>query len=209
MFTGIVAGVGRLARREQRAADQRLTIDVGDALAKAALADGASVAVNGVCLTVAARREHGFVADASSETLDRTTLGTLAEGSAVNLEPALALGDALGGHLMSGHVDGVGELVAREPDGRAWRLRLRAPPALARLIAAKGSIAVDGVSLTVNAIDGVLFDVAIIPATLERTIIGTYATGARVNLEADLIARYVARLMATTPNNGRAQGEPG
>lgn len=202
MFTGIVRGVGRLAGREPRGGDQRLFVDVRGVLAQTALAPGASVAVNGVCLTVAQRTRGGFVADASRETLARTTLGALPEGAAVNLEPALALGDALGGHLMSGHVDGVGELVNREPDARAWRLRLRAPQPLAPLLAVKGSIAVDGVSLTVNAVAGTLFDVAVIPATLERTVIGAYAPGVRVNLEADMIARYLERLLQSRAADG-------
>lgn len=195
MFTGIVRGMGRLAARERRGGDQRLVIDTGSVLGQTALAEGASIAVNGVCLTVVARTPGGFAADASAETLARTTLGALAEGAPVNLEPALAVGDALGGHLVSGHVDGIGELESRAQNARAWRLRFRAPGELAHLIAAKGSIAVDGVSLTVNAVAGATFDVAIVPATFERTAIGTYTPGVRVNLEVDMIARYLARLL--------------
>lgn len=196
MFTGIVQGMGQLAAREPAGGDQRLTIDVRGVLTPEALTPGASVAVNGVCLTVVAPTEGGFVADASPETLARTTFADMPQGAAVNLESALRVGDALGGHLMSGHVDGVGKLLARERDARAWRLRFRAPPTLAHLIAAKGSIAVDGVSLTVNAVDGAEFEVAIIPATIERTIIGGYLLGCEVNLEADIVARYLERLLA-------------
>lgn len=195
MFTGIVRGRGRLVAREAHAGDERLVVDPCGVLAESALQLGASVAVNGVCLTVVARSGEGFAADVSPETLARTTLGSLPQGAPLNLEPALAAGDALGGHLMSGHVDGVGRLVERAPDARAWRLRFRAPAELARLIAPKGSIAIDGVSLTVNAVDAAEFEVAIIPATLERTIVGGYLPGSRVNLEADMIARYVARLL--------------
>lgn len=194
MFTGIVRGVGRLAERELRGGDARLRFEAA-ALAPASLLPGASVSVNGCCLTVTEALTNGFRADASPETLKRTTLGTLALGARVNLEPALALGEALGGHLVSGHVDGVGEVLVREPDGRALRFRLRAPVALARFLASKGSIAVDGVSLTVNEVADAEFGVAIVPATLERTILADYAVGTRVNLEADLLARYLARLL--------------
>ncbi|MGH8270741.1 MAG: riboflavin synthase [Gammaproteobacteria bacterium] len=194
MFTGIVQGIGRLSEREERGGDARLKIEAA-VLPAVALAPGASVAVNGCCLTVAQPCSEGFYADASAETLAKTTLGELAVGAQVNLEPALALGDALGGHLMSGHVDGVGVVIACREDGCARRLRFRAPDVLAQLIAPKGSIAVDGVSLTVNEVAGAEFEVTIIPATLERTIAVGYAPGTRVNLEADMIARYLARLL--------------
>lgn len=194
MFTGIVRGVGRLAGREKKNGDARLKIEAV-ALPAAALTPGASVAVNGCCLSVAQSCEGGFYADASRETLAKTTLGGLAVGARLNLEPALAFGEALGGHLVSGHVDGVGEVIARCEDGRAVRLRVRAPAAFARYIAPKGSIAVDGVSLTVNEVAGAEFEVALIPATLERSIAGDYASGTRVNLEADMIARYLDRLL--------------
>ncbi len=199
MFTGIVQGVGRLAGREEGNGDARLKIEAA-VLPATALAPGASVAVNGCCLTVAQPWEKGFYADASAETLAKTTLGELAVGAQVNLEPALVLGGALGGHLMSGHVDGVGEVIACREDGRARRLRFRAPDVLARYIAPKGSIAVDGVSLTVNAVDGAEFEVAIIPATMERTVMSDYDVGTRVNLEADMIARYLDRLLAARNN---------
>ncbi|MGH8274255.1 MAG: riboflavin synthase [Gammaproteobacteria bacterium] len=195
MFTGIVRGTGRLASRESRGGDLRLEIDCTDVLEPAALAPGASVAVNGACLTVVDAQGAHFHADVSDETLTLTTLGDLATNAPVNLEPALAMGDALGGHLMSGHVDGIGTLLSRRQDARAWRLRFGAPKPLAPLIAAKGSISVDGVSLTVNTVDGNEFEVATIPATMERTVMSDYEIGTRVNLEVDMIARYLARLL--------------
>ena len=195
MFTGIVQGTGRIKSREARGGDQRLEIDCTGVLEPAVLVPGASIAVNGVCLTVVDPAGACFYADVSAETLSLTTIGELEAGSPVNLEPALAMGDALGGHLMSGHVDGIGKLVSRHVDARAWRMRFAAPKSLAPLIASKGSIAVDGISLTVNAVDGAEFEVAIIPATMERTVMGGYEAGSRVNLEVDMIARYLARLL--------------
>ena len=195
MFTGIVQGRGRIASREARGGDQRLEIDCTGVLDPAVLVPGASIAVNGVCLTVVDPLGSRFHADASAETLSLTTLGDLEPGSPVNLEPSLAVGDTLGGHLMSGHVDGIGTLVERRRDARAWRMRFAAPEPLSPLVAAKGSIAVDGVSLTVNAVEGAEFEVAIIPATMERTVMEGYEAGTRVNLEVDMIARYLARLL--------------
>jgi len=195
MFTGIVQGTGRIKSREERGGDQRLEIDCTGVLEPAVLVPGASIAVNGVCLTVVDPAGACFHADVSAETLSLTTIGDLAPDSPVNLEPALAMGDTLGGHLMSGHVDGIGELVSLHRDARAWRMRFAAPDSLAPLIAAKGSIAVDGISLTVNAVDGDQFEVAIIPATMERTVMSGYVAGTRVNLEVDMIARYLARLL--------------
>lgn len=195
MFTGIVQGTGRIKSREERGGDQRLEIDCTGVLEPAVLVPGASIAVNGVCLTVVDPAGACFHADVSAETLSLTTIGDLNVGSPVNLEPALALGDTLGGHLMSGHVDGIGKLVSRHRDARAWRMRFATPESLAPLIAAKGSIAVDGISLTVNAVDGGEFEVAIIPATMERTVMSGYEDGTRVNLEVDMIARYLARLL--------------
>lgn len=195
MFTGIVHGTGRLAARESRGGDQRLEVDCAGVLEPGALKPDASVAVNGCCLTVAETTARGFRADVSPETLDKTTLGGLPVGASLNLEPALAVGDTLGGHLVSGHVDGVGTLISRHQDARAWRMRFAAPESLAPLIAAKGSIAADGVSLTVNIVEAAEFEVAIIPTTMDRTIMRNYEPGIRVNLEADIIARYVARLL--------------
>jgi riboflavin synthase len=194
MFTGIIQALGRIRRREPRGGDMRLEIDTGDlSLADAQIGD--SIAVSGVCLTAITLGERSFSADVSGETLARTTLGALAVGDAVNLEKALTLGTPLGGHLVSGHVDGIGELIERRADGRSERLRIKAPANLARYIAEKGSICVDGVSLTVNAVDGAVFELNIVPHTLTVTTIGEFRPGRRVNLEVDLIARYLERLM--------------
>jgi len=194
MFTGIVQAVGRIRRREARGEDMRLTI----ATAGLPLADvqiGDSIAVNGCCLTAVELSGDSFVADVSRETLTRTTLGGLAAGDPVNLEKALTLSTPLGGHLVSGHVDGIGEIIERRPDGRSERFRVKAPDAMARYIAEKGSICIDGVSLTVNGVDGAIFDINLVPHTLSVTTLGDARPGRRVNLEADLIARYLERLM--------------
>ena len=194
MFTGIIQSVGEVRRLEPRGGDVRLTIGSGKLrLADASLGD--SIAVNGVCLTAVTLAADAFAADVSRETLSLTTLGGLTSGSPVNLEQALTLSTPLGGHLVSGHVDGVGEILERREDGRSWRLRIAAPPELARYIAHKGSICVDGVSLTVNSVDGACFELNIVPHTLDETIIAGYRTGTRVNLEVDLIARYLERLL--------------
>jgi riboflavin synthase len=195
MFTGIVLDVGRIEAREPRGGDLRLTIGF-TRLDPKRLAVGDSVCVQGCCLTVTAVGGTSFAADLSRETLALTTLGELALGAAVNLEPALRAGDALGGHLLSGHVDGVGEIRARGGDARSLRLEIAAPEALARYLAPKGSIAVDGVSLTVNSVDGASFGVNIIPHTQTATTLGAAAAGTRVNLEVDQVARYLARLLA-------------
>lgn len=194
MFTGIIQAIGRIERLEPRGGDVRLTIDAGKLpIERVALGD--SIAVNGVCLTAVALSPRGFSADASRETLALTTLGTLAPGSPVNLETALTLATPLGGHLVSGHVDGVGTLIEQTEDARSWRLRIEAPADLARYIAPKGSICVDGTSLTVNRVEGAVFELNIVPHTLQETIIGGYRAGTRVNLEVDLIARYLERLL--------------
>jgi riboflavin synthase len=194
MFTGIIQSIGRIERLEPRGGDVRLSIDAGKLdLARAALGD--SIAVNGVCLTAVELTGRGFAADVSRETLSLTTLGTLTPGSPVNLEPALTLATPLGGHLVSGHVDGVGQIIEQREDARSWRLRIQAPAELARYIAPKGSICVDGTSLTVNQVDGAVFELNIVPHTLAETIIGGYRSGTRVNLEVDLIARYLERLL--------------
>jgi len=194
MFTGIIQSVGEIRRLEPRGGDLRLTIGTGKLpLTGASLGD--SIAVNGVCLTAVSLAADAFVADVSRETLSHTTLGDLGPGSPVNLEPALTLSTPLGGHLVSGHVDGVGQVLDRSEDARSWRLSIAAPAELARYIAHKGSICVDGVSLTVNAVDGACFDLNIVPHTIAQTIIARYQTGTRVNLEVDLIARYLERLL--------------
>jgi riboflavin synthase len=195
VFTGIVQDMGRIVALEPRAGDVRVRVAV-DRLPLDAVRTGDSIAVSGVCLTVVEHDARGFAADVSNETLSLTTLGDLAPGSHVNLEPALRAGDPLGGHLVSGHVDGVGRVVSLAQDARSWRIRFETPPDLARYVARKGSIAIDGVSLTVNEVEGREFGINIIPHTWQVTTIGGYAPGRRVNLEIDPIARYVERLLA-------------
>jgi len=193
MFTGLIQDVGRIAAQQARGGDVRLHIVVG-ALPMDDVSPGESIAVSGVCLTVVEHDAQGFVADVSNETLACTTLGALAVGAAVNLERALLATDRLGGHLVAGHVDGVGEVVSIVGDARSQRWRFRAPSALLRYIAAKGSICVDGVSLTVNAVDADGFEVNLIPHTIANTAFAETRVGAAVNLEVDLVARYVERL---------------
>ena len=198
MFTGLIAGVGRLAAREMRGGDARLRIDVGT-LPWGDGADvrlGESISVNGTCLTVVSFDATGFDADASNETLALTTLGELPAGRALNLERAMRPSDRLGGHLVSGHVDGVGTVVHAWNDGRAQRWLFAVPAPLRRYIAAKGSICVDGVSLTVNGVDDNGFEVALVPHTLAHTAFGDTRPGDAVNLEVDMLARYVERLLA-------------
>lgn len=194
MFTGIVEAVGEVTACEQRGGDLRLRVKAGD-LDLAGLQLGDSVSTNGVCLTVVELPGDGYVADVSAETLAMTTIGDWSEGTPVNLERALTPQTRMGGHLVSGHVDGVGEVVSRHPDARSERFRLRAPRELAKYIAHKGSITVDGTSLTVNRVEGAEFELNIVPHTLEKTVIGTYKPGTRINLEVDLIARYLERLL--------------
>lgn len=197
MFTGLVQAVGRIAAREARGGDLRLRIDTG-ALPLADLQLGESIAVSGVCLTVVAFDAASFEADVSNETLALTTLGALAAGAAVNLERALLPTTRLGGHLVAGHVDGLGRVLAISDDARSQRWRIAAPPALLRYVAAKGSICVDGVSLTVNAVDAQGFDVNLVPHTIANTAFAATGAGAAVNLEVDLIARYAERLLQGT-----------
>lgn len=196
MFTGIIEGVGQLAVHESRGGDARLTVNVGS-LPFDAVQLGESIAVNGVCLTVIAFDAQSFQADASNETLSLTTLGGLASGAAVNLERAMRPTDRLGGHLVSGHVDGVGTVLGIHEDARAQRWRFSAPATLLKYIAKKGSICVDGVSLTVNEVDGEGFEVALIPHTVAHTVFAATGVGDAVNLEIDLVARYVERLLGT------------
>ncbi|MGB7738065.1 MAG: riboflavin synthase [Steroidobacteraceae bacterium] len=194
MFTGIVQGVGTVRAIEPRGGDVTLVFDTaGVSLADIEL--GGSIAVSGVCLTATRFDASGFAADVSRETLSLTTLGYCVVGSRVNLEKALLAGQALGGHYVTGHVDGVGELVSRHDDARSVRMEFRMPPELARYVARKGSICIDGVSLTVNGASGDRFDVNLIPHTLEVTTLGDLQAGSRVNLEVDIIARYVERMM--------------
>jgi riboflavin synthase len=194
MFTGIIEAIGKITDLRQRDSEWRLTVDCG----RLDLSDvklGDSIAVSGACLTVVALDEKAFQADVSNETMRLTSLGQLGKGSAVNLEKALQPTSRLGGHIVSGHVDGVGELETLEPDGKSWRLVFRAPDNLARYIATKGSICIDGISLTVNAVEGARFTVNIIPHTQQETVIQHYQPGTRVNLEVDLVSRYLERLL--------------
>ena len=192
MFTGIVQTRGTIESVDARGGDGRLAIDAPE-LGKFRIGD--SISVSGACLTAVDRTPRGFVADVSRETLDCTTLGGLRIGAAVNLELSLTPSTALGGHLVTGHVDGVGVLVADEEDARSRRLRIGVPGGLERYIAPKGSICVDGVSLTVNGVEGRVLDVNMIPHTAEVTTLGAARPGDRFNIEVDLIARYVERLL--------------
>ena len=193
MFTGIVQAVGSVVALTPRGGDVELLIDAGD-LTLAGVVPGDSIAVAGACLTVTRLESRCFAADVSNETLARTTLGSLLEGSPVNLEKALGAGDALGGHYVTGHVDGLGVVVAARDDARSLRLSIEVPESLARYIAPKGSVTLEGVSLTVNEVEGRRFGVNLIPHTQEVTTLGTLQSGDKVNLEIDIIARYVERL---------------
>lgn len=198
MFTGIIQATGNLQAVEPRDGDVRLTIDAAALVAQvgaARLAIGESVAVNGACLTVVDFDGRHFGADVSRETLALTTLGDLAQGSAVNLEAALRAGDPLGGHLVSGHVDGVARVAAMQRDARSLRVQVEVPAPLARFIAPKGSVALDGVSLTVNEAQGASFGVNLIPHTVASTTFRHLVAGSRLNLEVDQLARYLERLL--------------
>ncbi|MDO9178286.1 MAG: riboflavin synthase [Agitococcus sp.] len=194
MFTGIIEAVGRVQQITPRSGDVRLTIATG----KLSLADvklGDSIATNGICLTVVELTGQGFAADVSNETLRRTCLKTWQVGTRVNLEKALMPTSRLGGHIVSGHVDGLGEIISFKPDARSLQYQVRAPDSLAKYISEKGSITVDGISLTVNAIDGATFSLNIVPHTVQETNVGEWQTGSVVNLEVDLLARYLERLI--------------
>jgi len=203
MFTGIIESIGSIRALTPKGGDVRVYVDTG----KLDLSDvklGDSIAINGVCLTAVELPGNGFMADVSRETLDCTAFNDLKSGSRVNLEKALTPSSRLGGHLVSGHVDGVGEVISRSDNARAIQFRLRAPAELAKYIAHKGSITVDGTSLTVNQVDGAEFELTIVPHTLAETIMADYRTGRRVNLEVDLLARYLERLLL-----GDKAAEPG
>ncbi len=200
MFTGLIQAIGRLRARELRGGDQRLRFAFG-ALPAHDIELGESIAVSGCCLTVVAFDADGFDADVSNESLALTTLGGLPLGAAVNLERSLLPTTRLGGHLVSGHVDALGAVEKTWDDGRSQRWRFTAPRGVLRYVAAKGSIAVDGVSLTVNAVDDAGFEVNLVPHTVAHTAFGETAAGAAVNLEVDTIARYVERLLATREDN--------
>ena len=210
MFTGIIESIGNIRALTPKGGDVRVYVDTG----KLDLSDvklGDSIAINGVCLTAVELPGNGFMADVSRETLDCTAFNDLKTGSRVNLEKALTPTTRLGGHLVSGHVDGVGEVIFREENARAIEFRIRAPKALAKYIAHKGSITVDGTSLTVNSVNGAESSLTIIPHTLTETIMGDYRPGRRVNLEVDLLARYLERLLlgdkAAEPTQGSTISE--
>ncbi len=194
MFTGIIKTLGHIRALEPRGAETGITLERGSLGTDECLL-GASIAVNGVCLTVAECLDDGFRVHASEETLQCTALGGLKAGDAVNLEPALTLSEPLGGHLVSGHVDGIGHIRERREQGESLFLAIEAPPELGRYIAAKGSICVDGISLTVNQVVGSCFELTLIPHTQEVTTIGARQAGDPVNLEVDIIARYLERLL--------------
>ncbi len=195
MFTGIIQAVGKIEALTPQGGDLRISIDTGS-LPMENVKLGDSICVSGCCLTVVDKRAHAFDADASKETLSLTTLGGLKPGSPVNLETSLTLATPLGGHIVSGHVDGLGSVKARREEARSVRFDIEVPQALKRFVAQKGSICVDGVSLTVNALRDNVFDVNIIPHTMSHTSFGHYAVGTRVNLEVDVVARYVERMLA-------------
>lgn len=209
MFTGIVEATGTLGRRTRRGPGDRLeiTTDLGP------LELGESICVNGACLTVTEDTERGFCADVSAETNEKTTLGSLAPGARLNLERSLKLGDRLGGHLVSGHVDGVASIESTEMKGDACRVNIAAPGPLLPFIATKGSVALDGVSLTVNGVSGSTFEVMLIPHTMDVTNLALPSPGLRLNLEVDLFARYVARYVAATGGldavGGRSEAQRG
>jgi riboflavin synthase len=204
MFTGIIQAVGKISAIEQKAGDCRLTINTG----KLRLDDivlGDSIAVNGVCLTAVELGTDYFCADVSNETLSRTILKSATTGTPVNLELALTPSTRMGGHIVSGHVDGIGQVIEKKADGRSFRFKFKAPDNLAKYIAEKGSICINGISLTVNEVDGALFNINIVPHTLKETTLGDAVVGTRVNLEVDLLARYMERLMmgdAADKNHG-------
>lgn len=194
MFTGIIVALGTVLTRVERDGDLEMGFDAG-ALDLGRTALGDSISVQGACLTVTRLEGSRFFADVSRETLAKTTLGALLPGAKVNLEPSLRAGDPLGGHLVSGHVDAVARLLESQADARSWRLRFEVPAELARYLAPKGSICLDGVSLTVNEVDAGRFDVNIIPHTFTATTLGELGPGDAVNVEIDLVARYLARLV--------------
>lgn len=204
MFTGIIEAVGSLRRLVRRGENAQLEIAAAALAATARLGD--SIAVNGACLTIAALAGDSLVCDLSTETLVRTTLGGLRKGSRVNLERPLALGDRVGGHLVTGHVDAVGHVLGRTPQGEGAILRVSFPPSLGLLLVQKGSIAIDGVSLTVANLASSHFDVAVIPYTLKETTLGERRAGDPVNLEADLIGKYIARLSSGEARAYQADG---
>jgi len=203
MFTGIIQAVGSVASIQDISGDKRVRLNTGS-LPLADVQLGDSIAVSGVCLTVIEKHDDGFSADVSGETISRTIFADLKQTTSVNLEKALTPTTPLGGHLVSGHVDGIGEIISRKADARSIRFSVRAPKELARYIAEKGSICVDGISLTVNAVDGDVFELNIVPHTLAQTTMADFSAGRKVNLEVDVIARYLERMLL-----GDKAAEPG
>ncbi len=206
MFTGIIQTVGRVSRLDRTGGDVRLTIEATEPFLEGVKL-GDSIAIAGACMTAVVLDGPRFAADVSRESLDKTTLGRLRPGSAVNLEKALCAGDPLGGHFVTGHVDGVGRLVDRRPDGRSVRMRFEVPAALEALMADKGSVAIEGVSLTVNRARGRIVEINLVPHTLQETTLDGLAGGDPVNVEADLLARYLARMHEVSGYNGALNRE--
>jgi len=206
MFTGIIQALGKIERSESSDGDIRLTIACGD-LDMTRVQIGDSIAVNGTCLTAVELTGQSFVADVSVETMEKTSLGQLAVGSPVNLETALTLNTALGGHLVSGHVDGLATLVEMKAEARSIRYRFEVEPAIQHYIAVKGSVTVDGTSLTVNSVEANRFDVNIVPHTQQKTVFKHYQAGSRVNIEVDIIARYLERLLQGRADNTAAENQ--
>lgn len=194
MFTGIIQAIGQIARIESKGVDSRFYIKTGG-LELSDVALGDSIATNGVCLTVIELTGDGFWADVSGETLSKTSFKQIRTSSRVNLEKAVTPSTHLGGHMVSGHVDGLGKIIERHDAGRSVHFKIQAPDSLAKYIAAKGSICVDGISLTVNAVNGAVFELNIVPHTLQETTLVDYFSGREVNLEVDIIARYLERLL--------------
>lgn len=194
MFTGIIKAKGRIRSLKKQGGDLCLSVE-SNGIDWAEFDVGESISVNGVCLTATALRPNGFDADVSIETMNVTALGNLTTGSAVNIEPSISLGERLGGHLVSGHVDCVGRVTARDNDARSVRLKIELPEEYSRYLAKKGAVCIDGVSLTINEVSARAFEVNIIPHTAEETIIGDYVVGTTVNIEVDLLARYIERLL--------------
>ena len=194
MFTGIISAIGKVDKKESVGGDIRLTIDAGN-LSLSDVGLGDSIACNGACLTAVELTRTGFIADVSIETINLTDIGQWRLGQRINLEKAMQATDRFGGHIVSCHVYGIGEVISLEEDARSWRLRLRAPKDLAKYIAHKGSITVDGTSLTVNKVEGSEFELNIVPHTMLHTVMGDYSVGTKIHLEVDIVARYLERLL--------------
>lgn len=194
MFTGIISAIGKITELEHRQGDVRVSI-YAPKLGFDDVRLGDSIACNGVCLTAVELIDQGFIADVSVETLSLTTIEHWKVDTGINLEKAMQASDRFGGHIVSGHVDGIGEVVSLHEDARSWRFRIRAPRDLAKYIAHKGSITVDGTSLTINKVEGAEFELNIVPHTMTHTVMGDYQVGTKVNLEVDLVARYLERLL--------------